>query len=215
MAGDAFEVITHFKPGDGYEYLIWSLRIGMPRSVNPRPYPRFGITIRQQFVRSRKIDRGDIAWGNVADNGLQVGVRFEPRNEHYLIGQKVVPVFFFRNMGNKNLDISFPRLMTHGYYDEIIAVDAAGKAIPIDQDRGPAGPVGWTKLRMIANAVHEIRGMPIVFGDVERGSAETAIAAHAGQSVRVQYRLSNFGDPDAPAMLTGEAVFSIVDKSNR
>src|SRR5262249_26226855 len=53
--GAEFEIITHFQPGDGYEYLIWSVRLSVAKQVNAAPHPRYSITVRDQFVRSEPI----------------------------------------------------------------------------------------------------------------------------------------------------------------
>lgn len=209
-----FELLNLFQPGDGNEYLIWSIRLTLPRISNRVPYPRYTIILRKQFVRSQAIDNGKIAWGPVADNGLQAGVRFEPHNEQYFTGQQVLPRFYYRNTGDQFVEISLPRLMTHSYYTKLAAVDDTGKPIPIDQDRKPAGPVGWWVLPFGFGVQQEIRGLPIRLGDVERGQAETVIQAKPGQSVRVRFTLPNYADKNAPPLKTGEIPFSIAGPGN-
>ena len=206
-----FELLTLFQPGDGYEYLIWSIRLTLPRIENNVPYPRYTINLRKQFVRSQAIDNGKIAWGPVAKNGLQAGVRFEPDNEQYAIGQQVLPRFYYRNTGNQFVEIMLPRLMTHNYYTKLSALDETGKSISIDQDRKPAGPVGWWLLPFGFGAQHEIQGLPIRLGEVERGQAETVIQSKPGQSVRVRFTLPNYADKNAPPFKTGEIQFSIAE----
>jgi serine/threonine protein kinase len=206
-----FELLTLFQPGDGFEYLIWSIRLTLPRIENNVPYPRYAIILRKQFIRSQAIDNGKIAWGPVAKNGLQAGVRFEPDNEQYAIGQQVLPRFYYRNTGNQFVEIMLPRLMTHNYYTKLSALDETGKSISIDQDRKPAGPVGWWLLPFGFGAQHEIRGLPIRLGEVERGQAETVIQSKPGQSVRVRFTLPNYADKNAPPFKTGEIQFSIAE----
>ncbi|QDT92178.1 serine/threonine-protein kinase [Gimesia algae] len=206
-----FELLTLFQPGDGYEYLIWSIRLTLPRIENNVPYPRYTIILRKQFIRSQAIDNGKIAWGPVAKNGLQAGVRFEPDNEQYAIGQQVLPRFYYRNTGNQFVEIMLPRLLTHNYYTKLSALDETGKSISIDQDRKPAGPVGWWLLPFGFGAQHEIRGLPIRLGEVERGQAETVIQSKPGQSVRVRFTLPNYADKNAPPFKTGEIQFSIAE----
>lgn len=206
-----FELLQLFQPGDGNEYLIWSIRLTLPRIANQVPYPRYTIILRKQYVRSQAIDNGKIAWGPVADNGLQAGVRFEPHKEQYSTGQQVLPRFYYRNTGDQLVEIMLPRLMTHSYYRKLAAVDGTGKAIPIDQDKKPAGPVGWWFLPFDFGAQHEIRGLPIRLGDMERGQAETVIRAKAGQSVRVRFTLPNYADKNAPPLKTGELPFSMAE----
>jgi len=183
----------------------------LPRIANQVPYPRYTIILRKQYVRSQAIDNGKIAWGPVADNGLQAGVRFEPHKEQYSTGQQVLPRFYYRNTGDQLVEIMLPRLMTHSYYRKLAAVDGTGKAIPIDQDKKPAGPVGWWFLPFDFGAQHEIRGLPIRLGDMERGQAETVIRAKAGQSVRVRFTLPNYADKNAPPLKTGELPFSMAE----
>ena len=219
--GAELEVVSSFQPGDGFEYLIWSVRLNLPKTVNRVPFPRYGITVRQHYLRSRPIDGGKISWGPVAENGMQAGVRFEPHNEQYLTGQQVTPRFFYRYSGDQKFNVSFPRLMTRGYYDQLIAVDSAGKAIPVDQDKEPGGPVGWMSMPFGFGSRIEIRGLPIVLGDVERGSAESAIRAKPGESLRVRFTLPNYAlrgnnKKDAKPLETGEIAFSMAkDKPNR
>src|SRR5262249_8102335 len=153
------------------------------KQVNAAPHPRYSITVRDQFVRSEPIDDGKIAWGPVAENGMQAGGRFEPHAGKYRLGVPVTPRFFFPNTGDQTRDASFPRLMTHSYYDEIVAVDGAGRTIPIEQDEAPAGPVGWLQMPFGFGAQHEIRGLPILLGDGERDGAETAIRVKRDQAV--------------------------------
>ncbi|QDT28379.1 Serine/threonine-protein kinase PrkC [Gimesia panareensis] len=206
-----FELLNLFQPGDGNEYLIWSIRLTLPRISNRVPYPRYTIILRKQYVRSQAIDNGKIAWGPVAENGLQAGVRFEPHKEQYATGQQVLPRFYYRNTGDQFVEISLPRLMTHSYYTKLSAVDDTGKPIPIDQDRKPAGPVGWWVLPFGFGVQHEIRGLPIRLGDMERGQAETVIQAKPGQSVRVRFTLPNYADNNAPPLKTGEIRFSMAE----
>lgn len=206
-----FEILKMFQPGDGFEYLVWSIRLTLPRIENNVPYPRYTINVRKQYVRSQAIDNGKIVWGPVADNGLQAGVRFEPQNEQYATGQQVLPRFYYRNTGDQFVEIMLPRLMTHNYYTELSAVDDTGKPIPIAQDKKPAGPVGWWLLPFGFGSQHEIRGLPIRLGDVERGQAETVIQAKPGQSVRVRFTLPNYADKNAPPLKTGEIQFSMAE----
>lgn len=206
-----FEILKMFQPGDGFEYLIWSIRLTLPRIENNVPYPRYTIILRKQFVRSQAIDNGKIAWGPVAKNGLQAGVRFEPHNEQYVTGQQVLPRFYYRNTGDQFVEIMLPRLMTHNYYTKLSAVDGTGKSISIDQDRKPAGPVGWWLLPFGFGAQHEIRGLPIRLGEVERGQAEAVIEAKPGQTVRVRFTLPNYAEKNAPPLKTGEILFSMAE----
>ena len=183
----------------------------MPHIENNVPYPRYPIILRKQFIRSQAIDNGKIAWGPVAKNGLQAGVRFEPYNEQYVTGQQVLPRFYYRNTGDQFVEIMLPRLMTHNYYTKLSALDGAGKSISIDQDRKPAGPVGWWLLPFGLGAQHEIRGLPIRLGEVERGQAETVIQSKPGQSVRVRFTLPNYAEKNSPPLKTGEILFSMVE----
>ena len=199
-------IITGFQPGDGYRYDIWSVRFNMRKQVNTVPYPFTGFTIREHYVRSQSLDLDKIAWGPVAENGLQAGVRFEPRQAQYSIGQKVTPYFYHRNTGDREFDVSFPNLES----GKLIAVDNAGVAIPLAQERNPKWIVGFTGLGEFGfGAQHEIRGRPIVLGDVERGDAEYAIRARLGQAVRIHFVLFNYADRGESQLRTGEVAFSM------
>ena len=146
--GFAFEVLSNFEPGDGYEYVIWSVRIVMQRTS--KPGWTFAFDIRERFVSSRLIDDGTISWGPPAGNGLKAGVQFIPHSGQYAKGQKVAVRFCIRNTSDRTLDVSLPNLMTHAYYDQIHVTTPNGEAITLRQDSGLGGPVGWRKLRMEA-----------------------------------------------------------------
>ena len=84
--GCEFEVLCNFEPGDGYEYVIWSVRIVMQRTA--KPGWTFAFDIRERFVSSRLIDDGTISWGTPAENGLKAGVQFIPHSGQYARGRK-------------------------------------------------------------------------------------------------------------------------------
>ncbi len=199
-------VLTGFQPGDGYRYDIWSVGFSMRKQVNTVPYPFTGFTIREHYVRSQSLELDKIAWGPVAENGLQAGVRFEPRQAQYSIGQKVTPYFYYRNTGDRKFDISFPNMES----GKLVAVDNAGAAIPFDTDKNPKWIVGFMGFGEFGfGSQHEIRGRPIILGDVERGDAEFAVRAQAGQTVRVRFLLSNYADRGGSQLQTGEIAFSM------
>ncbi len=202
-----FELIPTFSLLDDSTYLIWSVRILTPQTA--KPGWTYAYEIRKQFVRYRPLDEGSISWGPVGANGLQASVRFEPSNEQYVVGQQVTPHFYFRNTGDQEKDVSFPFVMMRGYHDQINAVDAMGNAIAIDHVPGPVGPVGWIETPFGFGAQHDVRGLPVVLGDVERGDAATVIRAKPGQSVRVRFAVPNFADKDAKRLQTGDIVFSM------
>jgi len=218
LPGNAhLEVISEFGDGNGNSRFVWSVRIVMRRESMQATYA-YGI--REQFIRPEKTrarspEDPTIAWGDVGASGLQVGVRVEPRNELYARGQKVLPIFCYRNAGRQKLDTSFPRLMTHSCYNRIIAVDATGSDIPIDQDRGPAGPVGWLSNSLAPGESFEVRGLPIVLGDVERGAAETAVRAKAGQSIRLRFDLPDLSQKNGKPLQTGELPLALDVKPER
>ena len=168
-----FELLTSFRPADQLEFDAWSVRIRMPGGRGTYAY-----VIRDRWIRSRSVNQQEIAWGSLGKHGIQAGVLFEPRNEAYAVGQRVIPRFFYRNVGQQDLEANFPNVMTHSYYDQLLAVDATGAPIPIDQDASPGGPVGWMKMDLPRGAVHELSGLAIVIGDVPRDpSVETVIRA--------------------------------------
>ena len=210
--GAEFEVIPDFIHDDGTEHFIWSVRIKMPQTS--KPGWTYAYEIRRQYVHSEGIDdvnrkEQTIAWGPVAPSGLQAGVHLEPQKDSYVDGRQVTPIFYYRNGGKTTLQTSFPNLMTHSYYNKLIAVDAAEKPFTIDQDPNPTGPVGWVGEPLPPGAQHEIKGLPIMLGDVDRGDAETVIRATAGQAVRLRFDLPNPVEKNAPPLPTGEVMFSI------
>ena len=200
-----FELLTSFRPADQLEFDAWSVRIRMPGGRGTYAY-----VIRDRWIRSRSLNQQEIAWGTPGKNGIQAGVLFEPRNEVYAVGQRVVPRFFYRNVGQQELEANFPNVMTHSYYDKLHAVDATGAPIPIDQDPSPGGPVGWMKMDLPRGAVHELSGLAIVIGDVPRDpSVETVIRAQPSQSCRVRFTLPNCADSDADPLPTGDIEFTV------
>jgi hypothetical protein len=205
-----FEVLQEFVPGDGYEYVVWSVRILMERKAKPGWTYAFGI--RERFICCRLIDDGTIAWGEPAKNGLQAGVQFIPSQKAYAKGQKVAVRFFFRNTAAESLDISLPNLMTHGYYEEIHVKNPNGKAIFRIQDEGPGGPVGWMKVSMDARTTRWVNGLPI---QVENGpkdeDVETVICAKPGETCRVSFTLPNFAAPGGKPLNTGEIKFQVAE----
>jgi serine/threonine protein kinase len=206
----AIEVISHFQYGDGGDRFIWSVRIVMPRQS--KPGWTYAYEIRRHYVRAEGMDDKDkkIAWGAASPDGMQTGVRLVPHNESYVAGQQVTPIFYYRNAGNDTRDVAFPRLMTRSYYDKIIAHDSTGKAIPIEQ-HGPGGPVGWIQLPLPPDGLHEIRGLPILLGDGDLGSAETAIRAAAGQSIRLRFELPHPEQQNGNSLPTGDIAFSVAE----
>ena len=133
-----------------------------------------------------------------ADKRTTSRCTLEPHDETYATGQQVTPIFYYRNAGKAAIQPAFPRLMTHSYYKKVIAVDKDGKPIAIDQDPNPTGPVGWIEEPLRPGAQHEIKGLPIMLGDVDRGAAETVIRAEAGQSLRIHFELSNVARTTRP-----------------
>jgi hypothetical protein len=202
--GVHLEVISDFVDADGNHDYIWSVRIVMPRES--KKGWTYAYEIRKQHLRSERTEDLGISWGATAKNGLQVGVRIEPRKESYAIGEQVTPIFYYRNSG-RGMPFSFPRLMTRGYYSKLIAVDAAGKDIPIEQTKDAALPVGWIETGLQPSALQEIPGPPMVLGNVERGSAETAIHAEPGQTFNLSFQLPNYSDENSEPLQTGNFVF--------
>jgi hypothetical protein len=203
--GTQFELISEFQPASLKNFHIWSVRIRMPyKSGHGGTY---AYIIRQQYIRSEVIDDSQIAWGAASESGLQAGVRLEPQGFKYVSGQQVTPIFYYRNTGKQRFATSFPNLMTHSYYKRIVAVDSFAKEIQIEQDSKPAGPVGRAMDWLPPRDLHEIRGLPILLGDGDRGSAETSIRAKPGQVIRLHFELPDVQEEDAPALPTGEVVF--------
>lgn len=203
-----FEMIGSFGREDGSVCYIWSVRIVMPQTA--KPGWTYAFTIRERFLRLRQIDDSQISWGPVGANGLQVGVRLDPHNAEYTSGQHVGTHFFFRNAGRQSLDMAFPRLLTRGYYKALHVFDASGKAIPIDQDPGPGGPVGWIQMPLDPGDQYDLRGGTIVFGIVPRAEGvETVIQAEAGQAGRLSFTIPNYTDPQGPELSTGQVDFLV------
>jgi hypothetical protein len=206
-----FEVLTGFQPNDELQFTAWSVRIRMPRGKEGGSY---AYTIRERWLRVKKLKEREIAWGPVAKNGLQVGLWIDPPSPVLTKGQQVVPHFYFRNASGKDATISLPRLMTHGYYKALQATDDTGEKIQTEQDEGPGGPVGWIEMPFAAGAEHEVTGLPIAVGQVKRGpGVETVICAVPGQQCRLRFVLSNYLDRKSDEVLqTGELRFAAAEE---
>ena len=106
--------------------------------------------------------------------------------------------------------------MTHSYYNKLIAVDTEGKPFAIDQDPNPTGPVGWVEEPLAPGAQHEIKGLPIVLGDVDRGAAETVIRASADDSVHLRFRIAESGREKRASAADGRSdVFHQINSAGR
>lgn len=226
--GAELSIITHFEPGDGNEYLIWSLRLHLKKLEAGARFPMFGDVFRTHYVKVRSLDEGKIAWGPVAKNGLQAGVLFEsPKgvvggesptgagrlggggmaasdltNKTVALGAPIRPRFYFRNTADKHKEASFPNLMTHSYYKKLEATLANGQELAIETNPDPTGPVGWLQMPFAFGAQHEIRGLPILLGAGDRGDAETAIRVSKGNKIRLRFTLDNYLDKDADPLQT-------------
>ena len=93
-----------------------------------------------------------------------------------MAGQQVTPIFCFRNTGQSTLDALFPRLMM------VAAITTKSSRSMRQEKQSPSSRIQvWQGLSDGSNyryrpvLEHEISGLPIVLGDVDRGSAETAI----------------------------------------
>ncbi len=210
--GAELEVLTSFQPDNEWQFEAWSVRLRVSHGPDGgRGGGSYAYTIRDRWLKARRIGERKISWGPKADNGLQVGLWLDPASEVFAKGQQVVPHFFFRNAGDKELGISLPRIMTHSYYEAMQVTDDKGEAIQIDQDGSPGGPVGWTQLPFTPGAMHEVVGLPIVLGQVKRPpGVETVICAAEGQECRLRFSVDNYLDPDAAEKArTGEVRFRL------
>ncbi|MDA1231006.1 MAG: hypothetical protein O2856_09550, partial [Planctomycetota bacterium] len=155
-------------------------------------------------------EQSEIAWGAAGANGLQAGVRVEPRNQANAAGQLVTPVFYYRNTGHETLEISFPRLMTESMYDRVVSIDAFEREIRIEKKGNFKRPVGRSVKRLAPGERHELRGLPIMPGDISGAPAETAIRVQPGLTATVRFLVPDFGTDNAEPLLTGE-LLTVVD----
>ena len=203
-----FEVLTSFQPNDELLFDAWSVRIRMPHGKDGGTY---AYTIRDRWLRVKKLNERKIAWGPVSKSGLQVGVWIDPPGEVFAKGQQFVPHFYFRNAGDKEQSISLPRIMTHSYYETLHITDDSGRNLQFDRDEGPGGPVGWTQLPFPPGAEHEVTGLPVAVGMVKRApGVETVLCAEPGQQCRLKFSLDDYlskDDPKGP-LETGELRFA-------
>lgn len=224
--GAELSIITHFEPGDGNKYLIWSLRLHLKKLESGAQFPMFGDVFRTHYVKVQRIDEGKIAWGPVAKDGIQAGVAFETpsgvfdlrpeairtlavdaslggtypasnSNPKIALGTRIMPTFYFRNTGDKHKEASFPNLMTHSYYKKLEVTLASGKQIPVETSKDPAGPVGWLQMPFAFGAQHEVRGLAILLGEGDRGDAESIIRVSKGDKIRLRFTLDNYATKEA------------------
>ncbi len=144
-----------------------------------------------------------ISWGPVGENGVQVGLRFDRANRQVERGEQVAPRFFFRCQADETVEVSLPRLMTRGYYKQLIAVDGNGQAFNQEQDDRPLTPVGWLAMRLSDDGPVEIRGLPIQLGGKKQSGSESLIRVGPGQETRIHFVVPNFADRESKPLRTG------------
>jgi serine/threonine protein kinase len=130
--GSGFTIVTHAEPGDGREYLVWSLRIHLAKTEQGARSSTYGGVFRRQFVSSAPSDEAKIAWGPVAKNGMQAGLLLKSgknvvglpwpasaraedwdpnsppeRKEEVAYGATLQPVLYLRNVGEEEIETSF------------------------------------------------------------------------------------------------------------
>jgi hypothetical protein len=141
---------------------------------------------------------------------LQVGVQLSPDKKMYLNGEQVLPAFYYRNVGVQLLDTSEVNLTRDRFYDKLVAIDAAGQEIPIEQDRKPGNPV-WEPKSLRPGAMYELLGLPLLLGKGERNpsTGEAAIRVLPGASVRLHFVLRSPVKGDKKSLTTGDIEFAI------
>ena len=205
--GSELELISNFRRGQGDTQVIWSVRIRMPNGVQDGWTYAFGV--RNQYIRSELFEDLQIAWGPNAVNGLQAGVRLEPRKTEYDVGERMTPIFYIRNTRDVTTDINIPRLITY-HSTKIYVGDSTGKGIPIEHADPHQGiPTGWVTSALSPEDHCDIRGLPILFGKGELRNGETAIRVEEGQEIRLRFELPNFKADDVAPLRTGELTFAI------
>lgn len=207
--GYQLSLVSNFEPGDGYRYGIWSVRLVIPRTS--KTGHTYGHIIRNQFVDAKKVKDGEIAWGPVAENGLQSGVRPDPNQDDYAPGNSVVPEFFIRNTGQKVFELPVPNRADHSYYKRMVVIDSDGQEIRVTSDDtdGPAWLMPLSSFGSGSQA--NIPGVRTYLGGCpeRRDPGGVCVCAEPGQSIRVSYSLPNPGGENAGELRTGEVLFEL------
>jgi serine/threonine protein kinase len=205
--GAEFELLTRFQNGDGGELIAWSVRIRMQKEGMTTA--TYAFEIRQQFIRSETSGEknADTAWGPPSEDGLQAGLLLMPHRDWYVSGESVTPVFIYRNVGKSPVEASFPNIMTRSYYSKMNLNMKGGS---YEQDEKPGGPVGWMTVQLPPGHRHEVRGLPILLGDGDRGKAETAIRVAVGQSVTLGFVVPHPVRDEQQSLSTGDLKFLIM-----
>lgn len=203
-----FELIERFQSGGpGNVRVIWSVRLRMPNGQ--KEGWTYAFNIREHHIRSERFEDLQISWGPADFRGLQVGVRLEPAQPEYHVGQRVIPVFYVRNTRGTSVSARFARPVSFPA-TKIFAGDSTGKAIPIEfsNGRNAAAPPNM-EFSIQAESHVEIRGLPLVFGKIDMKQLDTALLVEPGQSVRLRFAMPSANQNDPPSYRTGEIRLSI------
>jgi hypothetical protein len=209
-----FEVLSGFGSAAGDTFYIWSVRILMPQTTQPKS--TYAFTIREQYLSVDAVNSTQIFWGKPNDNGLQAGVRLMPSQRLYSIGQKLDVEFFYRSISGKPIEVTMPNVLSHrelsihDSHDQIPAVSKDAEKI-----------IGGYTTDIVEESPTRRRGSPIRLTDQERDLQDdrhtstdrsTVILVKPGETYHLEYTVGDLTSDKS--LKTGQLVFKVADKAS-
>ncbi|MEZ6097583.1 MAG: protein kinase [Pirellulaceae bacterium] len=186
--GAKLERITSFGTGPTDSHQIFSVRIRLRQIAHPER--TYAFIIRDQHL-SYTFGRPDIAWGKPAENGMQVGLRLQPNNPEYTIGQTIKAEVMCRTITGRSLDATVPNFFTASGLE---FTDADGDKLYFEAKSAPM-PIAGGMVVQIGEAPHSLGKVPLRIGNsTDRVSLDSELP-HG--SSWYQLRQPSWGDPHA------------------
>jgi RNA polymerase sigma factor (sigma-70 family) len=131
----------------------------------------------------------------------------------FSFGQLVQPRFFLRNTGEKDMQVAFPRLLTHSYYHALWFRDQDGQELVVRHRDDVPIPVGWIGTHLAPGKEAEIAGNLLSIGEgPDKDAVETVLKVKPDHAYSVQYTVPNYGDSKAVDLQTREFHFRVLAK---
>ncbi|MEM7313493.1 MAG: hypothetical protein AAF497_10110, partial [Planctomycetota bacterium] len=195
---------------DGTRFRCWSVRL-VCDTAGDRLGGTWEHVVRNQFLSSQRASDAKIYWGEVADNGIQLGVRFIPGLAEYEAGTGVDTEFMIRNTSDEAIEIGYPRIMSTGRLEERIAVDEKGHMLGYSE-LGLTTPPGWYERILEAGEMVAIPGSRHCLGGTVREAQVPMIQVAPGKLGRLTYVIRNPAKGENGKLSTGTVEFRIKAK---
>lgn len=162
-------------------------------------------------------DEEDVQWGPAGQNGLQAGVRFNPSQTTYVVGQPIKLEFFFRTVDGRSLEGSLSNVFD---FDGVEARDTTGESIPALHT--PSEVVGgWMSVRfsdkamsrtyekftIVAETNDELKNAENLASAISSDSS--VVRVQPGTDCRVRFSVHNFANGADGTLETGEVAFRV------